>query len=181
METNEDFVNASLYFELRTFLHGLLVVDDKLSMAHSLEGRVPFLDNDLVDFALQLPVKLKLKSLSGEVQTIDENVPGKRQLYNLRTDDGKLVLRHAMSRLIPQDVIARAKQGFSAPDASWFRGESIDYINALLHDPHARIYEFLNPAYIIHKLDEHASGQRNNRLFIWSLLSFEWWLRKFIS
>ena len=51
----EDYVNASLYFELKTFLHGLLVVEDKLSMAHCLETRVPFLDNDLVDFALAMP------------------------------------------------------------------------------------------------------------------------------
>ena len=56
-------VNASLYFELKTFLHGLLVVEDKLSMAHSLETRVPFLDNDLVDFALRLPVRYKLRNL----------------------------------------------------------------------------------------------------------------------
>ena len=48
-------MNGSLYFELKTFLHGLLVVEDKLSMAHSLETRVPFLDNDLVDFAVRLP------------------------------------------------------------------------------------------------------------------------------
>jgi hypothetical protein len=56
-----DYVNHSFYFEARTFLHGLLVVEDKLSMAHSLETRVPFLDNDLVDFAMQIPVNLKLK------------------------------------------------------------------------------------------------------------------------
>ena len=53
----EDYVNHSLYFEAKTFLHGLLVVEDKLSMAHGLETRVPFLDNDLVDFAMRLPVR----------------------------------------------------------------------------------------------------------------------------
>src|SRR5262249_8461051 len=59
-ETPEDYINHSLYFEAKTFLHGLLVVEDKLSMAHSLETRVPFLDNDLVDFAMACPVGLKL-------------------------------------------------------------------------------------------------------------------------
>ena len=63
-ETNEDYVNASLYFELKTFLHGLLVVEDKLSMAHSLETRVPFLDNDLVDFACRVPARYKIRNLA---------------------------------------------------------------------------------------------------------------------
>ena len=60
----EDYINNSLYFEAKTFLHGLLVVEDKLSMAHSIETRVPFLDNDLVDFAQKIPVGLKLKNLN---------------------------------------------------------------------------------------------------------------------
>jgi asparagine synthase (glutamine-hydrolysing) len=85
-----------------------------------------------------------------------------------------------MARLIPEDITQRAKQGFSAPDASWFRGESIDYVRRLLLDPKARIYEYLNPAYVQARLDEHISGDVNRRLFIWSLLSFEWWLRKFL-
>ncbi len=62
-QSPEDYVNHSLYLEAKTFLHGLLVVEDKLSMAHSLETRVPFLDNDLVDFAQRLPVRLKLSDL----------------------------------------------------------------------------------------------------------------------
>jgi len=70
----EDYVNLSLYLEARTFLHGLLVVEDKLSMAHSLETRLPFLDNDLVDFAQTVPVGLKLGNLA-EVVRLDENEP----------------------------------------------------------------------------------------------------------
>ncbi len=180
LRTNEDFVNASLYFELKTFLPGLLLVEDKVSMAHGLETRTPFLDNDLVDFALRLPVRYKLRNLDRVAQTVDEDEAGKRRKYELQTGDGKMVLRAAMSRLIPPDVTGRVKQGFSAPDASWFRGESIDYINTLLRDPRARIYEFLQPAYVLQNLDEHTAGQHNHRLFIWSLLSFEWWLRTFI-
>ncbi|NUL83146.1 MAG: asparagine synthase (glutamine-hydrolyzing) [Armatimonadetes bacterium] len=171
----EDFINASLYFELKTFLPGLLVVEDKLSMAHSLETRVPFLDNDLVDFALRVPVRYKLSNLDQAIQ-MDENVPWKRRA----TADGKAVLRSAMSRIIPKEVTERNKQGFSAPDASWFRGESIDYINRLLRSPRARIYDLLQPAYVESALDQHTSGQANRRLFIWSLLSLEHWLRRFV-
>jgi asparagine synthase (glutamine-hydrolysing) len=85
-----------------------------------------------------------------------------------------------MRRLIPEDVTRRAKQGFSAPDASWFRGESIDYINRLLRNPHALIYEFLTPASVAGVLEDHCSGRVNRRLMIWSLLSFEWWCRTFL-
>ncbi len=179
LERNEDFVNASLYFELKTFLQGLLVVEDKISMAHSLETRTPFLDNDLVDFALRLPVQLKLQNLQQPSEFVDEDDSGKRLRYERRTGDGKLVLRHAMNHVIPLDVTSRVKKGFSAPDASWFRGESIDYINTLLRSPQARVHEFLEPEYLTWKLDQHSSGQQNHRLFIWSLLSFEWWLRTF--
>ena len=63
LKTPEDYINHSLYFEAKTFLHGLLVVEDKLSMAHGLETRVPFLDNDLVDFAMRCPLSFKLNNL----------------------------------------------------------------------------------------------------------------------
>lgn len=177
---NGDYINASLYFELKTFLHGLLVVEDKLSMAHSLETRVPFLDDELVKFAMRIPARHKLRNLE-LTSKVDENQPGKRLLYEQETNDGKMVLRQAMSRLIPREITERAKQGFSAPDASWFRGESIDYINRLLRDPKANIYEYLEPKYVNNVLDEHCSGRVNKRLLIWSLLSFEWWLKKFIA
>lgn len=175
-KTIEDCINNSLYFELKTFVTGLLVVDDKISMAHSLETRVPFLDNDLVDFACSLPPHYKLKDLNLIQNGVDENDLGKY----LQTNQGKLILRSAMERIIPSEVTGRMKQGFSAPDASWFRGESIDYINSLLRDQNARIYQFLNREYVIRKLDEHTSGKHNHRLFIWSLISFEIWLGIFI-
>ncbi|HUP59825.1 MAG TPA: asparagine synthase (glutamine-hydrolyzing) [Thermoanaerobaculia bacterium] len=179
LETNADFINASLYFELKTFLHGLLVVEDKMSMAHSLETRVPFLDNELVEFACRLAPQYKVTDLE-HVQARDENDIRKYD-PSIRMGSGKRVLREAMTRLIPPQVTKRVKQGFSAPDASWFRGESIDYVNALLRNPQARIYEYLGYDFVDGKLNEHTSGQHNHRLLIWSLLSFEWWLRKFLT
>jgi asparagine synthase (glutamine-hydrolysing) len=180
IRTREERVDASLYFELKTFLHGLLVVEDKLSMAHSLETRLPFLDNDLVDFALRLPASTKLLGLNRDALAVDENVPGKQLLYKRERADGKVVLRKAMARVIPEDVAARAKQGFSAPDASWFRGESVDYVTGLLTAPNARLNDAIQPAYVRNILDEHRSGAHNHRLLIWSLLSFEWWLKTFL-
>ncbi len=178
--TIEDRIDASLYFELKTFLHGLLVVEDKLSMAHSLETRVPFLDEDLVALALRLPTRAKLGQLEA-FERVDENVIGKRLLYEQRRADGKAILREAMVPLLPAAVTARRKVGFSAPDASWFRGESIDYVSRLLGDRNAALYAFLRPKYVERALDEHCSGRVNHRLLIWSLLSFEWWCKIFLE
>ena len=178
-ETADDSVTASLYFELKTFLPGLLLVEDKLSMAHGLETRVPFLDNDLVDFATSVPSHLKLRDMA-QARRLDENDPLKRRSVTARAD-GKALLRDAMARILPSDVRSRPKQGFSAPDASWFRGESIEYINRLLGSPKAMLYEYFEPFFVQRVLEEHTSGRMNRRLLIWSLLSFEWWCRAFLS
>ncbi len=177
---NEEYINASMYFEIKTFLHGLFIVEDKISMAHSLETRVPFLDNDLVDFATKIPPRYKLNNL-GEITKMDEDEPGKLRKYYQTTRDGKNILRKSMEGLTPKVILEREKQGFSAPDASWFRGESIEYVKQLLLDPKARIYDYLKPAYVQQRLEEHVSGKFNHRLLIWSLLSFEWWLRIFME
>jgi asparagine synthase (glutamine-hydrolysing) len=177
----EDYINHSLYFEAKTFLHGLVVVEDKLSMAHSLETRVPFLDNDLVDFAMQVPVHFKLGHLM-EVIRLNENEPGdKNSRYFQRTRDGKLLLRKAMSRYIPPAVAGQEKQGFSAPDASWFKGESIDYVRRRLYTRRARIYEFLDREAVQDLVNEHLEGQQNRRLLIWSLLNVEQWCERFLA
>lgn len=175
----EDYVNHSLYFEAKTFLHGLLIVEDKLSMAHSLETRVPFLDNDLVDFAMRLPVRLKLGNL-GEIVRINENEPGdKTKKYFNQTRDGKLLLRKAMQKLIPVEVTEREKQGFSAPDASWFKGESMIYVRDKLFRHDARIYEVMDRQTVESLVNEHLDGKQNRRLLIWSLLSLENWFEQF--
>lgn len=176
----EEYVNHSLYFEAKTFLQGLLLVEDKLSMAHGLETRVPFLDNDLVDFAMKLPVSMKLGNLN-EVIRINENEPGlKTAKYFEKTKDGKLLLRKAMQKYLPTEIVTREKQGFSAPDASWFRGESIDYVKQKLLGKDSTIFDFMDRQTIHNLVNEHISGQKNRRLFIWSLLSFDAWCNEFL-
>ena len=170
VQTPEEYINHSLYFEAKTFLHGLLVVDDKLSMAHSLETRVPFLDNDLVDFAQKIPVKFKLANLN-KVIKMDENEIGKMQ----KTNDGKVILRKAMSKYIPEDIHKAVKQGFSSPDNSWFKGESIDFVKAKLLNSDANIYKYMDKDATQKLINEHLEGKQNRRLFIWSLLNFEEW------
>lgn len=177
--TPEEYVNHSLYFEAKTFLHGILLVEDKLSMAHSLETRVPFLDNDLVDFAMKVPITHKLKNLK-EVIRINENIPGpKTERFFEQNNDGKIILRKALMKYVPESYATGLKQGFSAPDASWFKGESNNYIKNILYDKRARIYEYIQPKMAQQLMDEHFSGKTNRRLLIWSLLCFEWWNRIF--
>lgn len=172
----EDYVNHSLYFEAKTFLHGLLLVEDKLSLAHGLETRVPFLDNDLVDFAMRLPARLKLGNIENPTK-VNENEISKIH----RTSDGKLILRKLMRRYIPEEVTSREKQGFSAPDASWFRGDSMKYVEKRLLNAKSPIYEFLDKGTITSLVQDHLQGRENRRLLIWSLLSFDEWCRQFIQ
>ena len=181
LTTPEDYVNHSLYFEAKTFLHGLFIVEDKLSMAHSLESRVPFMDNDLVDFAMRLPVSLKLGNLD-KIVNFDGNEPGpKTKKYFEKTSDGKLLLRKMISRHIPDSISNGVKQGFSAPDASWFKGESMDYVKKILFNKNARIYEFMDEAAVRPLVDEHLEGRHNRRLLIWSLLNVEKTLTLFLK
>jgi asparagine synthase (glutamine-hydrolysing) len=174
----EDYINHSLYFEAKTFLHGLFVVEDKLSMAHSLESRVPFMDNDLVNFAMQCPVGLKLNNLT-EVLRLNENDPlDKQEQYFQKTNDGKQILRDMMSRHIPNDITRAEKQGFSSPDASWFKGESIEFVRRSLLNGNARIYDVLDKQAVSPLIEQHLNGENNRRLLIWSLLNVEEWMKE---
>ncbi len=178
LERPEDYINHSLYFEAKTFLHGLFVVEDKLSMAHSLETRVPFMDNDLVDFAMQCPVSLKLNRLQ-EVVQINENEAGDKQgKYFNKTNDGKQILRDMMARYIPDDITKAEKQGFSSPDASWFKGESIDFVRDRLLGEDARIYDVLDRGAVTELVGQHMRGEENRRLLIWSLLNVNEWMEQ---
>jgi asparagine synthase (glutamine-hydrolysing) len=173
-----DLVNRALYFECKTFLHGLLVVEDKLSMAFGLETRVPFLDNDLVDFACRIPVRHKVSGLE-ELERIDENMPRKKEHVHRMMSTGKTILRQAMQRILGPETLQAKKQGFSAPDESWFRGSSADPIRTLLLSPGSRVQEFLNMDVVKRLFEDHVKARVNKRLLIWSLVCLECWLRQF--
>jgi asparagine synthase (glutamine-hydrolysing) len=176
-------IQNSLYFEIKTFLPGLLLVGDKLAMANGLEERFPFLDNDLVSFAQKIPVKHKLGNLHKEIEQINENDTAyKKSKMSYRLyDDGKNVLRKAMLDFIPKEILERKKQGFSAPDESWYRGENARYIHELLLGKNTASAEFINQGYMKEVIDEHMNKGINHRLLIWSFMSFEWWVRIFLN
>jgi asparagine synthase (glutamine-hydrolysing) len=174
----EDYINHSLYLEAKTFLHGLFVVEDKLSMAHGLETRVPFMDNDLVDFAMQCPVSMKLNNLT-EALRLNENETGNKKIkYFRKTNDGKQILREVMKFYIPAQIVEAEKQGFSSPDASWFKGESIDFVKRSLLDGNSQLYEFIDKQTIKRLVEQHMNGEKNQRLLIWSLLNVNSWMKQ---
>ncbi|NOS36045.1 MAG: asparagine synthetase B, partial [Deltaproteobacteria bacterium] len=87
---------------------------------------------------------------------------------------------NVLGRYVPNEYVSGIKQGFSAPDASWFRGDSIEYVRGIILDRKANIYEYLRYDTVSELVNEHLNGEKNRRLLIWSLLSFEWWLKTFI-
>ena len=179
-ETPEDFINASLLFECQTFLSGLLLVGDRLSMANGLEERFPFLDNALVEFAMRLPVRHKLADLQHMLST-DQGAVREKLLAEQAFFGGKSCLREAMADVLPQEILNRRKQGFSAPEASWYRGENASYVREMLLDGELAMADYVNPDFVRRKVVAHMDQRENNRLLIWSLLSFEQWCRLFIN
>ena len=179
-ETPEDHIAASLYFECRTFLSGLLLVGDKLAMASGLEERFPFLDNRLVDFAMRLPIRHKLADLE-HMLSIDEDVIRKKLRAQDAFSGGKSCLRQAMAHLLPEQIMERRKQGFSSPEASWYRGENADYVREMLLSKDLASSAYLDASFIHETVEAHMAGRKNNRLLIWSFLSFEQWCRIFLG
>jgi asparagine synthase (glutamine-hydrolysing) len=148
----------ALQVDAQTFLHGLLVVGDKLGMSHSLEERVPLLDHDLVDFSLRLPAKWKLHN-----------------------GQGKYLLRQVMSQFVPEAIANGRKQGFTPPDATWYRTSLRPQVEALLLDERTLSRGIFEPSAIRRIWEEHQSQQANHRFLLWSLMLFEWWNRLFID
>src|SRR6266540_3563750 len=149
-------IERMLYYELKTYLHGLLLIEDKLSMAHSLESRVPFLDNELVDLALTIPASMKL---DGGVS--------------------KSLLRQAMRGRLPESVLTRGKTGFVPPQGLWFTLSR--YVDDVLLSDRALARGLYKPGFVERLIEEHRSGARNRRLVLWTLLCLEWWHRIFME
>ena len=81
---------------------------------------------------------------------------------------------------MPREYVNGVKQGFSGPDGSWFKGDSLEYVRHFVLNNSAHLYDFLRKDTVEQLIKQHMRGDANRRLFIWSLLNFEWWLRKFL-
>lgn len=150
-------LNRALYFDTMTFLHGFLLVEDKLGMAFGIETRFPFLDTELVEFGARIPTALKM-----------------------RDGVAKYLVKRAFGPLLPQETLHKRKQGFTPPDKTWFRRELKDYIAQLLLSRRSCLGEFIEPAFVREILARHQQGA-DERLTIWSLMFFEGWCRVFLK
>jgi asparagine synthase (glutamine-hydrolysing) len=153
-----ELLSSLLSFDIKTYLVEVLMKQDNMSMAASIESRVPFLDHRLVDFALQIPAHMKIR---GGVQ--------------------KYVLKSAARDLLPPEIIYRDKMGFPTPFALWLEGERLGRIEQLLQEPRALSRELFNPESIRRLCREHRLGHRDNTDKLWRLLNLELWHRVFID
>lgn len=147
---SDDPWDAVMYVDATTYLHGLLVLEDKLSMIHSLETRVPLLDNNLVDHLLRVPWSLLSDG-----------------------DTGKILFREAVRPWVPEAIYRKPKMGFGPPDASWYRGRLRDWVADRLGSLATR--GVFRPDYIAGKFAQHLSGESNWVALLWCFLSFESW------
>src|SRR5215467_1237288 len=151
-------LNRLLYADAKTYLHELLMKQDQMSMAASLESRVPFLDHRLVEFTARLPERMKLRRMTT-----------------------KYVLRRAMKGVLPEPILARPKMGFPAPVGAWFRGAYRSVIEDYALGARSRERGVFDPAVVRNLVAEHQSGARDHSQRLWSLVNFEMWARQFID
>jgi asparagine synthase (glutamine-hydrolysing) len=146
-------------FDFETYLpEDVLTKVDRMSMAHSIESRVPLLDNEVIEFAARLPTHLK--------------IAGTRR---------KHVLKKAAQRLLPASILERPKQGFGVPLAHWFKGELSGLFSDVLASPRTRQRGYFEPAFVDRLIAEHRSGRRDHNLRLWQLLVFELWHREYLD
>jgi asparagine synthase (glutamine-hydrolysing) len=147
-----------LYADIKTYLVELLMKQDQMSMAASIESRVPFLDHRLVEFAATLPDRWKLSGWTT-----------------------KRVLRESMKGLLPASILNRPKMGFPVPFAQWTRGPWNDMVRDVLLDRRSRERGLIDPDAVDRLLRQHADGRTEGGDRIWSLLNLELWHRTFID
>jgi asparagine synthase (glutamine-hydrolysing) len=152
------FLDRLLYADIKTYLVELLMKQDQMSMAASIESRVPFLDHKLVEFAAQLPDEWKLSGWTT-----------------------KRVLREAMKGVLPPSILERPKVGFPVPFSGWMRGAWNDTARDVLLDRRSRERGIVDPAAVDRLLRDHAEGRTEGGDRIWSLLNLELWYRTFID
>jgi asparagine synthase (glutamine-hydrolysing) len=157
--SDEQVLNRMLYTDMKTYLEELLMKQDKMSMATSVESRVPFLDHRLVEMAATLPENLKIQG------------------RNL-----KYVFKQVSQSLLPPEIIHRPKMGFPLPLETWMKEPFFNgFIKDILLDSRTRDRGLFSQKQMEIIMDEHEKNLRDNSLKIWQLLNFELWSRTFLD
>jgi asparagine synthase (glutamine-hydrolysing) len=146
-----------LYVDSKTYLHELLMKQDQMSMAASIESRVPFLDHKLVEFTAQMPVNMKL-----------------------RADTTKFLLKEAMKGILPDEILYRSKMGFPVPVGSWFRNEFKHIVDEYVLSEKSLSRGIFSTEFVREIVAKHNAGENHDER-IWNLVNFEIWQRRFID
>jgi len=150
---DSDFAARMTYLELKLRLPELLLMRvDKMTMATSVEARVPFLDHHLVEYAMSLPADLKIKGTSG-----------------------KYILKRALEKVLPTELLYRPKRGFGAPIREWFRGDTGEGLSGLIMNSSIRRRELFDYSFIARLIDQHRRGARDWSFHLWALLNVSLW------
>jgi asparagine synthase (glutamine-hydrolysing) len=159
-ETNDSrsLLNRMLYADTKTYLQELLMKQDQMSMAASIESRVPFLDHKLVEFTARLPQHLKLR----------------------RGWTTKYILRQSMKDVLPAQILSRKKIGFPVPVGAWFRGAYRGILEEYVLGERAAARNLFEPNYVRDLVARHEAGE-NHTERLWSLVNVEIWLRQFMD
>ena len=153
------WASQMMRFDAETYLpEDILTKVDRMSMAHSIESRVPLLDNDVMTFAATLPAAMKIKN-------------GRR----------KHVLKEVAATLLPRHILDRKKQGFGVPLGAWFRGNLRELFADTLLSPTTLQRGYFQPAFVNRLVAEHLSGRRDHTLRLWQLVVFERWNRQYVD
>jgi asparagine synthase (glutamine-hydrolysing) len=155
---NSTLLDRLLYTDLKTYLVELLMKQDQMSMAASIESRVPFLDHRLVEFAATLPPRLKLRGFKT-----------------------KWILREAVKSILPAEILTRKKMGFPVPFSVWMKDRWQSVARDVLLDRRTRERGIIAPAAVEQLIAAHASGEQEGGDAIWSLLNLELWYRTHID
>jgi asparagine synthase (glutamine-hydrolysing) len=153
-QSSGDMLQRLLYTDIKTYLVELLMKQDNMSMAASIESRVPFLDHVLVEFATRIPRQVQIKGLAG-----------------------KHILKKAVEDLLPPSILYRAKLGFPTPWSGWLTGQRLEIIRAMLIEPRSLERGYFRREAIERLFDEHRAKHRDNYDRIWRLLNLELWHR----
>src|SRR5687768_4389436 len=154
----QSLLDRLLYADIKTYLHELLMKQDQMSMAASIESRVPFLDHKLVEFTASLPERLKLRGWTT-----------------------KYVLRQSMKGVLPAAILDRPKMGFPVPVGKWFRGAYSSVLDEYVLGSRARERGIFNAEFTRALIEQHQRGEANHSERLWSLVNLEMWFRRFID
>ncbi len=153
----EDVLDKLLYTDTKTYLHELLMKQDQMSMAASIESRVPFLDHKLVEFTARMPREMKLRGATT-----------------------KWILREAMKGILPTEILERPKMGFPVPVGNWFRGRFKHIVDEFVLGERVIKREIFDSDFLRKLVAEHNAGENHDER-LWSLVNFEIWQRRFID